>query len=129
MRRVDYIPHKGYITPRPGHEGCTMGPFDTKELAHWRATIYERCEALGVPYPRQYARYTHVNGGEYVVLVITGEHSDPARPQYAPRVVYQGTNGRVWDKPWDDFVTHMKFQGYNKGPVEDDDELFGNLVL
>ncbi len=50
-------------------------------------------------------RYKHRNGNMYTVIIIANEFSD--RDEYPVTVVYQGDNGKVWAKPWHNFISRM----------------------
>lgn len=96
----------GYYCYRPGRLSQLMGPFETKAQARFmrKATLIAMQQNTKIPAPSD--RYRHANGIEYTVVGITNEHSD--RAEYTPKVVYQGDNGRLWDKPLEDFMRKMK---------------------
>lgn len=82
------------------------GPFESMGQAQTHCMAYGHSLTSGAPMPRVTARYKHENGNEYTVIAISNEHSE--REEYQPRVVYQGDNGRVWDKPLIEFMSKMK---------------------
>lgn len=51
--------------------------------------------------------WKHRNGNEYEVLMLTNQYSDWL--EYSTRVVYQGSNGKVWCKGLGDFIEKMTF--------------------
>lgn len=56
------------------------------------------------------SRWRHYNGAEYKVIVIANNQGDDKtkRDKYPPTVVYQGTNGKYWARPMDDWHRSMK---------------------
>lgn len=89
----------------PAHVG-PMGPYESKELARNMAWIRSLASEIGCSMPRATCRYRHYNGIEYTVLGISNLHSN--RSDYEVRVFYQGDNGRVWDKPIEEFMRKLK---------------------
>lgn len=110
----------GYYCYRPGRLSQLMGPFETKAQARFmrKATLIAMQQDTKIPAPSD--RYRHANGIEYTVVGITNEHSD--RAEYTPKVVYQGDNGRLWDKPLEDFMRKMKLIATNKPVLSITDE-------
>lgn len=68
------------------------------------------------------SRWAHRNGNEYTVLVLTNTES--TRPEYPPRVIYQGDNGNVWDKTVEDFLAKMTLVA----PASDDTRVQADSV-
>lgn len=96
----------GYYIQRPGHPDRLMGPFETRALATNMAKGYSLAVLYNTKFPEPTMRFRHSNGTEYTVLAVSNLHSD--KPEYSQRVFYQGANGRIWDKPLEDFMRKMQ---------------------
>lgn len=58
-------------------------------------------------FPETGDTWRHHNGVEYVVDVVANQYSN--REEYPPTVVYHGENGKVWAKPFQNFLDKMTF--------------------
>ena len=63
-------------------------------------------------YPTIGSVWRHRNGNIYTVLVMANtEGTDPSKfDKYPPMVVYQGQNGKVWARRFDDWHRSMVAQ-------------------
>lgn len=100
------------------------GPFATRGEAVVAETLYGYNLDQPTPLPIAGKRYRHHKGQEYTVLGISGHYAD--RVDCPPRVIYQGDNGRIWDKPLAEFLDKLtpisptgpvQHQITDKGPV------------